>query len=113
MYKDKFELNSIDKIYSIVGNIFNDNEEYFQIVPQLFVQYFYKHAFEQNQPFLQIEKELTKITKDLSAKTVAQMNNSEEANRQGRKVEFKMNNFEPPKENKVNLFKPAYFNSYE
>jgi len=53
---EKFEMNSIETIYELVKKIFDDNEEYFHIVPQLFIQYFYKNVFVKKRPILDIEK---------------------------------------------------------
>ena len=67
--KDEFELNSIDQIYDHIKVLFSDNEEYFHILPQIFMQYFYKNVLVKHRPVLEVEKELMEITKRLSKKT--------------------------------------------
>lgn len=77
------------------------------------MQYFHKNVFEKKRPILDIEKELFSITKRLSAKTVAELKTNDSLDHKGRQnITFKMKHFDPPKNNKVNLFKAAYFNSY-
>lgn len=77
------------------------------------MQYFYNNVFDKKRPILDIEKELFNITKKLSAKTVAEIKTGDGPDHKGRHMTFKMKHFDPPNNNKVNLFKAAYFNSYE
>lgn len=51
-------MTNIDTIYELVKKIFDDNEEYFHIVPQLFIQYFFKKVFVDKKPILEVEAEL-------------------------------------------------------
>lgn len=55
MYNDKFELTTIDQIFNLVKNVFHEDEEYFHIIPQLFIQYFWKHAFKGKESIQNIE----------------------------------------------------------
>lgn len=113
VHDDQFELKSIDKVYDLVKDIFEDNEEYFHIVPELFIQYFYKNTFIKQRPILEIESELFEITKRLSAKTVAGIKTDKAADLKSRHMTLKMKHFDPPNDSKVNLFKLKYFNNYE
>lgn len=70
MHVSEFKMDSIEGIYELVKRIFEDNEEYFHIVPQLFIQYFYRQVFINRRSILEVEKELFDITKRLSEKTL-------------------------------------------
>ena len=45
--EEKFELGQMEEVYQHVKRLFFQNEEYFHILPQLFVQYFWNHTFAQ------------------------------------------------------------------
>lgn len=47
-------MTSIEHIYDLVKKIFEDNEEYFHIVPQLFIQYFYNNVLLKKRPILDV-----------------------------------------------------------
>lgn len=51
-YEDQFTLKNIDQVYNLIKDIYGDNEEYFQILPELFVQYFYDNVFGKGRPIL-------------------------------------------------------------
>lgn len=92
-------------------HIFNDDEEYFHIIPQLFIQHFWKSNFTDKKPILDIEAKLQNIIKVFSAKESSGTNINQG---QAYSLNIKMKNFNPPNDFKVNLFKDtAYFNSYE
>lgn len=101
-------------MYDLVKDIYNDNEEYFHIIPQLFIQYFYVNTIQKQRPILEVEKELYAITKKLSEKTVAAIEQKKEKKKNENKKNptIKMTNFQPEGK-KVNLFKMDYFDSYE
>lgn len=101
----------MDRVFNLIKVVFDDNEEYFHILPQLFMQYFYKSTFEQDVPVLQIEGQLMDITKRLSAKTVEGIKTDSCEASKSKQTVFKMKHFDPPKENKVKIFKAEYFNS--
>jgi uncharacterized protein (UPF0335 family) len=52
VHEDKFELNSILEVYQNVERLFNYNEEYFHILPQLYIQHFWNCSFGKKQPVL-------------------------------------------------------------
>lgn len=49
-HQDKFELKSIDTIYHLLKKCFESNEEYFHILPQLFIQFFFNNAIKKQRP---------------------------------------------------------------
>jgi hypothetical protein len=75
--QDEFELDHVDDIYDKIKVLFADNEEYFHILPQLFMQYFYKSVFVKKRPVLEVEKELMTLAKRLSAKTAESLKGEE------------------------------------
>lgn len=92
-------------------HIFHDDEEYFHIIPQLFIQHFWNSNFIEKKPILDIEARLQNIIKAFSAKESSGSNSSQG---QAYSLNIKMKNFNPTNDFKVNLFKDtAYFNSYE
>ena len=68
IHEDKFELKNIDAIFAAVKHIFSDSEDYFHIIPQIFIQYFWNNAFAKGRPILEIESELFSIVQQLSKK---------------------------------------------
>ena len=56
VHEDQFELTNIEKVFDLISKIFADNEDYFHILPQLFMQYFYKYAFYKRRQALDIER---------------------------------------------------------
>ena len=85
-------------------------------MPQIFMQYFYDSVLLKHRPVLEVERELMEVTKKLSARTAEAILNEEDKEGRGAQKKFtvKMNNFNPPDNNKVNLFtKVKYFDSYE
>ncbi len=64
--EDKFSLELIDKIFVNVKKAFFKNQEYFQIIPQIFIQYFYRQKLDENKNVLSIQQNLKKIIKSLS-----------------------------------------------
>ena len=61
------------------------------------MQSFYKKAFVQKKPILEIEKELFEITKKLSAKTSEIAKSNSKGARKNNLQNFKLKHFNPPK----------------
>lgn len=111
VFEDKFALLNIDKVFELVKHIFHDDEEYFHIIPQLFIQHFWNSNFVAKKPILDIEAKLQGIIKAFSAKESPSTNSSQG---QAYSLNIKMKHFNPPNDFKVNLFKDtSYFSSYE
>lgn len=109
VHDDQFSLKSIDTIFGLIKHIFTDDEEYFHIIPQLFIQYFWNNTFSLNRPILDIENELLKMIKTISAKE----SSGQPVGNGAPSINIKMKNFNPPSDYKVNLFKDtAYFGNY-
>lgn len=68
MEEDKFELKNIDRLFNLIKHIFHDDEEYFHIIPQTFIQYFWNNVFKHNRPILDVEADLQKIIREMSKK---------------------------------------------
>jgi hypothetical protein len=80
------------------------------------MQYFYDSVLLKHRPVLEVERELMDTIKKLSAKTEAALLNEGDKVAKGHQkhATIKMANFDPPNNNKVNLFtKAKYFESYE
>lgn len=71
--EDRFSLLNVDRVYDLIRVLFMDNEEYFHILPQLFMQYFYDNVLIKHRPVLEVEKELKAITDRLSERTMASL----------------------------------------
>jgi hypothetical protein len=52
----------------MIKNAFHDDEEYFHIIPQIFIQYFYNSSFIKKKPILDVEAKLFSIIKDFSSR---------------------------------------------
>lgn len=103
-------MGKINEIFELVKHIFHDDEEYFHIIPQLFIQYFYNGTFNNNRPILELESDLKRIIKDISSRE----SSGKTEGGQSYSLNVKMRNFNPPSDFKVNLFKDtAYLSSYE
>jgi hypothetical protein len=90
---------------------FHDDEESFHIIPQLFIQYFFKNTFEKHKPILKVEEELSAMIKKISQ---SESGGASGAPTQTYKLDIKMKNFNPPNDFQVNLFKDtSFFNNYE
>jgi hypothetical protein len=97
----------------LIKHVFHDDEEYFHIVPQLFIQYFYKNSFTKNRPILEVESGLSSMLKSISSKEAALLGPADVSSSIS-SVAFNLKYFDPPKDTKVNLFKDtAFFSSYE
>lgn len=112
VHEDKFSLKNIEKVFESIKHLFHEDEAYFHIVPQLFIQYFWNNNIKEGRPILSIEAELTAIIKDISNKESKA--GAPESGTKGYSLDVKLKNFDPPKDFKVNLFEEtAYFSSYE
>jgi hypothetical protein len=68
VYEDKFELKNIDKVFELVKRLFHESEDYFHIIPQLFIQHFWKSGCIEKWPVLEIEAKLKGIIKAISTR---------------------------------------------
>ena len=109
--EDKFELKLIEPIYRKVKQIFASNEEYFHIIPQVFIQYFWNKKINEKRPILEVERFLKKTIESLSK---LEMSSRAEEPYEAPVLNFKFSNFDPPSEASVNLFSQnVFFGSYE
>lgn len=81
--EDCFKLENVDLIFDLIKTLFASNEEYFHILPLIFIEHFYTHVLQDKKPVLEVEKNLMTITKKLSAITAG---NLEEGKKKIRKV---------------------------
>ena len=58
VYGDQFELKSLPEISDNTRKLFFDNQEYFHILPLLFIQYFWNNATKKNRPIFEVQEEL-------------------------------------------------------
>jgi hypothetical protein len=56
IYEDRFELKRFEEIYDLIKHLFNEEEEYFHIIPQLLVHYFEENAFNKKRPYADVEE---------------------------------------------------------
>jgi hypothetical protein len=109
--EDKFELKLIEPIYRKVKQIFASNEEYFHIIPQVFIQFFWNKKINEKRPILEVERFLKKTIESLSK---LEMSSRAEEPYEAPVLNFKFSNFDPPSEASVNLFSQnVFFGSYE
>ena len=109
--EDKFELKLIEPIYRKVKQIFASNEEYFHIIPQVFIQFFWNKKINEKRPILEMERFLKKTIESLSK---LEMSSQTEEPYVAPVLNFKFSNFDPPSEASVNLFSQnVFFGSYE
>ena len=54
LHEDQFGLGRAERIFELVKLIFHDDEEYFHIIPQAFIQYFYNSTFREGRPILAV-----------------------------------------------------------
>jgi hypothetical protein len=109
--EDKFELKLIEPIYRKVKQIFASNEEYFHIIPQVFIQFFWNKKINEKRPILEVERFLKKTIESLSK---LEMSSRAEEPYEAPVLNFKFANFDPPSEASVNLFSQnVFFGSYE
>ena len=111
LYEDQFRLKSIARIFELVKQAFHDDEEYFHIIPQAFIQHFYNSTFKENRPILAVEEELSALIRDISkSESGATVEDSAPAD----SLSVKLKHFDPPSDYKCNLFKnTSFFGSYE
>lgn len=102
VHKDKFSLKNIENIFASIKHLFHEDEAYFHIIPQLFIQYFWNNNIKEGRPILNIEAELTAIIKDISSKEL--QTGAPETGTKGYNLDVKLKNFNPSKDFKVNLF---------
>jgi hypothetical protein len=61
-------LKDIERIYDLIKILAHEEEEYFHIIPLLFIRHFEANIFDKKTPALDSEKNIKRIINDLLAK---------------------------------------------
>lgn len=114
VHQDEFELNNNERLFTLVKELFAVSEDYFHIIPQLFIQYFWNNSINKKKPVLDIETKLYGMIKKFSEMCTVEEQKPQNAEKI-EKIEIKLTHANPPNNFKVNLFNSttSLFNNYE